>query len=86
MTVYKLQKKDGQYFTEPILNEEEWYQVLLAADNNQHRRQLDTLRMFLCQPGHKSTCARLSKVYSMSDSGINLLVQHFGKYAQKTCG
>ncbi len=86
MTVYKLQKKDGQYFTEPILNEEEWYQVLLAADNNQHRRQLDTLRMFLCQPGHKSTCARLSKVYSMSDSGINSLVWHFGKYAQKTCG
>lgn len=86
MTVYKLQKKDGQYFTEPILNEEEWYQVLLAADNSQHRRQLDTLRMFLYQPGHKSTCARLSKVYSMSDSGINLLVQHFGRYAQKTCG
>lgn len=83
MTTYKLQLKDGQYYTEPILNEEEWYQVLLAADNSQHRRQLDTLRMFLCQPGHKSTCARLSKVYSMSDSGINMLVQHFGKYAQK---
>ena len=83
MTTYKLQLKDGKYFTEPILNEEEWYQILLAADNSQHRRQLDALRIFLCQPGHKSTCARLSKVYSMSDSGINMLVQHFGKYVQK---
>ena len=86
MITYKLQNKDGQYFTDPILNEEEWYQVLLAADNSQHRRQLNTLRMFLGQPGHKSTCARLSKVYSMSDSGINMLVQHFGRFAQKASG
>ena len=86
MTIYKLQQKNGQYFTEPILNEEEWYQVLLAADNSQHRRQLNTLRMFLGQPGHKSTCARLSRIYSMSDSGINMLVQHFGRFAQKEGG
>ncbi len=86
MTTYKLQQKGGQYFTEPILNEEEWYQVLLAADNGKYRRQLDTLRMFLSQPGHKSTCARLSKVYSTSDSGINMLVQHFGRFAQKASG
>lgn len=86
MITYKLQLKDGQYFTEPILNEEEWYQVLLAADNSQHRRQLDTLRMFLCQPGYKSTCARLSKVYSMSDSGINMLVLNFGRFTQKKSG
>lgn len=86
MTTYKLQQKDGQYFTEPILNEEEWYQVLLTADNSQHRRQLDTLRMLFSQPSHKSTCARLSKVYSVSDSGINMLVQHFGRFAQKASG
>lgn len=86
MTVYKLQQKDGQYFTEPILSEEEWYQVLLAADKCQPRRQLEALQMFLCQPGHRSTCSRLGKVYSMSASGINLLVQHFGKYTKKVCG
>jgi len=86
MTTYKLEQKDGKFFTEPILNDEEWYQVLLAADNRQHRRQLDALHMFLCQPGHKSTCARLSKLYSISDSGINMLIQHFGRFAQKSCG
>lgn len=86
MVTYVLQQKDGFYYTEPILNEEDWYRVLLAADNAQHRRQLDVLRMFLYQTGHKSTCARLSKLYSMSGSSINSFVRHFGEFAQKNCG
>ena len=86
MSTYKLQQKDGQFFTEPILTEEEWYQVLQAADKSQNTSQLNALKMFLSQPGHKSTCSRLSKLYSMSDSSINMLVQHFGRFAQKSCG
>ena len=86
MVTYVLQQKDGFYYTEPILNEEDWYRVLLAADNAQHRRQLDVLRMFLYQTGHKSTCARLSKLYSMSGSSINSFVRLFGEFAQKNCG
>lgn len=86
MITYKLQKKDNLYFTESILTEEEWFQVLLSADNVQHRRQLDVLRMFLCQPNHKGTCFQVGKEYSMSVSAINMLVQHFGMYVQRSCG
>lgn len=83
---YKLRIIDGQYATEPILTKEEWLTVLHAADNDKHRRQLEVLRMFLYQPGHKATCSKVGKAYSMSDSAVNLLVQHFGKFAQKNCG
>ena len=86
MKTYKLQYVDGQYFTEPILNEGEWFQVLQSADRAQHLRQLDVLRMFLCQPGHKATCKQIGKVYSMSDSAVNMFIQNFGKYAQKNSG
>lgn len=86
MTKYKLQKEDNKFFTEPILSEEEWLHVLRIADKVQHNRQIDVLRMFLCQTDHKGTCAQIGKEYSMNDSAINLLVQHFGRFAQKNCG
>ncbi len=86
MKTYKLQKENGQYFTEPILNEEEWLQVLHSADNDQHRRQLDVIRMFLCQPGHKATCSKVGKEYSMNDTAVNSLVVHFCKFVQKSSG
>ena len=86
MTTYKLQQKDDHWFTDQILSEEEWLQVICAADNEQHRQQLEVLRMFLCQPEHKGTCSQIGKEYSMSGSTINLLVQHFGRFVQKNCG
>lgn len=86
MITYKLQKKDNQCFTEPILSEEEWLRVLRIADNGQHGRQIDVLKMFLYQTGHKGTCAQIGKEYSMSDSAINLLIQHFGRFAKNNCG
>lgn len=86
MTIFKLQNTDNCYFTEPILTEEDWIKVLYAADDGKHKRQLDVLRMFLIQPGHKGTCIKIGKEYSMSDSAINVLVQHFGKFAQNNCG
>lgn len=86
MTIFKLQNTDNCYFTEPILTEEDWIKVLYAADDGKHKRQLDVLRMFLSQPSHKGTCIKIGKEYSMSDSAINVLVQHFGKFAQNNCG
>lgn len=86
MITYKLQKKDNQCFTEPILSEEEWLRVLRIADNGQHGRQIDVLKMFLYQTGHKGTCAQIGKEYSMSDSAINMLIQHFGRFAKNNCG
>ena len=86
MTIFKLQNTDNCYFTEPILTEEDWIKVLYAADDGKHKRQLDVLRMFLIQPGHKGTCAKIGKEYSMCDSAINVLIQHFGKFAQNNCG
>lgn len=86
MITYKLQKKDNQCFTEPILSEEEWLRVLRIADNGQHGRQIDVLKKFLYQTGHKGTCAQIGKEYSMSDSAINLLIQHFGRFAKNNCG
>ena len=82
MVIYKLQKKDNQYYTEPILSDEDWLRVLRIADNGQHGRQMDVLRMFLYQAGHKGTCAQIGKEYSLSDSAVNMLVQHFGRFAQ----
>lgn len=86
MTTYQLKKENGQYFTEPILNEEEWLQVLHSADNDQHRRQLDVLRMFLHQPGHKAACSVVGKEYSLNDTAVNSLVVHFCKFARKNSG
>ena len=86
MTIYKLHYIDNRLFTDPILTKEEWLQVLCKADDGQHQRQLDVLRMFLCQQGHKATCARIGKEFSMSDSAVNMLVQHFGKFTQNNCG
>jgi hypothetical protein len=86
MTTYKLQKEGDRYFTEPILTEEEWLAVIQALDVPQRRRQLDVLRMFLTQPGNKATCSQIGKEYSMSDSAVNMLVQHLGKFAQKFSG
>ena len=86
MTTYKLQQKDNYVFTDQILSEEEWLHVIYAADNEQHRQQLEVLKMFLCQPEHKGTCTQIGKEYSMSSSTINLLVQHFGRFVQKNCG
>jgi hypothetical protein len=86
MITYKLQKKDNQCFTEPILSEEEWLRILRIADNGQHGRQIDVLKMFLYQTGHKGTCAQIGKEYSMSDSAINMLIQHFGRFAKNNCG
>lgn len=86
MITYKLQKKDNHCFTEPILSEEEWLRILRIADNGQHGRQIDVLKMFLYQTGHKGTCAQIGKEYSMSDSAINMLIQHFGRFAKNNCG
>lgn len=86
MKTYKLEVKNGTYLTEPILSQEEWLSVLHAADNDQHQRQLDVLRMFLIQTGHKATCSQIGKLYSMNDSAVNKLVVHFTQFAQKACG
>lgn len=86
MTTYKLQKEGDRFFTEPILSEDEWFAIIEALDVPQRRRQLDVLRMFLTQPGNKATCSQIGKEYSMSDSAVNMLVQHLGKFAQKFSG
>ena len=86
MSTYKLKVQDGQFITEPIFSEDEWLSILHMADNGQHRRQIDVLRMFLCQPGHKATCSKVGKEYSLNATAVNSLVVHFCKFAQKTAG
>lgn len=86
MVTYKLQIENGRYFTEPILSKEEWLTVLHTADNPKHSRQLDVIRMFIYQPGHKATCAKIGKEYSMNPTAVNSLVQHFCHYVQNNCG
>lgn len=76
---------EKEYFTQPILDKEEWRELLLAVEK-QHPRQLEALLMFLRQPGHKSSCSELGKEYSFSYAMINSLIMNFGKFVIKETG
>lgn len=84
MTTYKLTIINGQFATEPILTKDEWINILHASDNSQHRKQIEALRMFLYQPGHKATCSRIGKEYTISPASVNSLIVHFCIFAQKS--
>lgn len=86
MVTYKLNKEDKRYFTEPILSEEEWLNVLHLSDNDKHRRQVNTLLMFFYQPEHKATCAAVGKEYSMDYTAVNSLITHFGQFVKAVYG
>lgn len=86
MVTYKLNKEDKRYFTEPILSEEEWLNVLHLSDNDKHRRQVNTLLMFFYQPEHKAICAAIGKEYSMDYTAVNSLITHYGQFVKAVCG
>lgn len=86
METYKLQHSiEKGFYTEPILNKEEWLELLPTVEKK-HPRQLEALLMFLRQLGHKSSCTALAKEYSVSFAMINSLIMNFGKFVVKETG
>lgn len=86
ITTYKLQHEGDRYWTDPILSEAEWLDVLHLAKTSGKDMQINTLLMFFSQPGHKSTCSALGKEFSMSADTVRNLVYNFGKFAIKASG
>jgi len=85
MTTYKLQKEDKRFFTEPILSEDEWLQVLHLSEDDKRKRQINTLLMFFYQPEHKATCAAIGKEYSMDDRAVKSLITHYCQFVKSAC-
>ena len=85
-TTYKLQHEGNRYWTEPILSESEWLDILHFSDSNKNEMQLNTLLMFFYQPGHKATCSAVGKTYSLKAGSVRNLVMNFGRVVVKNCG
>ena len=85
-TTYKLQHEGDRYWTEPILSESEWLDILHLADLRKNEMQLNTLLMFFYQPGHKATCSAIGKRYSLLVGSVRSLIMNFGKFVIKNCG
>lgn len=85
-TTYKLQHEGNRYWTEPILSESEWLDILHFSDSNKNEMQLNALLMFFYQPGHKATCSAVGKTYSLKAESVRNLVMNFGRSVVKNCG
>lgn len=83
---YILNHEGGRYWTDPILSESEWLDILHRADTDKGNKQLNALLMFFYQPGHKATCSSVGKEYSLKADQVRNLIMHFGKYVTKVCG
>jgi hypothetical protein len=58
---YKLQHEGNRYWTDPILSDSEWLDVLHLVDSNKNEMQLNALLMFFYQPATSPPAARLGK-------------------------
>ncbi len=83
---YKLQHEGNRYWTDPILSDSEWLDVLHLVDSNKNEMQLNALLMFFYQPGHKSTCSAVGKAYSLKADSVRNLIMNFGKFVIKNSG
>ena len=83
---YKLQHEGDRYWTDPILSQDEWLDVLHLADSNKKGFLLDYLLMFFYQPGHKATCSAVGKVYSLKADNVRNRIMNFGQFVVKSCG
>ena len=86
ITTYKLQHEDNRYWTDPILSESEWLDVLHLAESRKNEMQLNTLLMFFYQPGHKATCSAIGKAYCLKTGSVRSLIMNFGKFVIKASG
>lgn len=81
-----MQHEGNRFWTEPILSESEWLDILHLADSSKNEMQLNTLLMFFYQPDHKATCSAVGKAYSLQVGSVRSLIMNFGKFVIKNCG
>ena len=79
----KLKHEGDRYWTETILSEAEWLDVLHLAKANGKDLQINTLLMFFYQPGYKSTCSDIGMEFSMTADTVRNLIYNFGRFVTK---
>lgn len=80
---YNLEKVDGVYRTEPILQHSQWTNLLENIDSTKHIRQLNVLLMFYRKPEHRSTCKHIGAEYSLNTDSVRSIITNFCKYLKK---
>lgn len=83
---YILEKVNGEYRTEPILQHSQWVNLLENIGMTKYVRQLDVLLMFYRKMEHKSTCKNVGAEYSLKPNSVNALITNFCRFAKKHSG
>lgn len=86
METIKLQNRNGYFYSEPFITQDEWLDILYASEKAGHQNQIDNLLRFLRSKDNKATCAQIGKEYGVHFTSANRLVSSFGEFAQRHLG
>lgn len=81
MKSYSIEYKEGKCVCDLPISKEDWLKVL--NDSQCKKEYIDTLLLFLREPGHCSTCKDIGEKYGLNSQSINSYVGHFSQLASK---